>query len=79
MKIKVFYYAILRDERGLGEETLETSVLTPKALYEELQKRYRFSLPVELVKVAVNNHFVDMNTAFKEGDSVVFIPPVAGG
>ncbi|MCH7516067.1 MAG: MoaD/ThiS family protein, partial [Bacteroidetes bacterium] len=33
----------------------------------------------EIIKVAVNDKFVPWNTVLKPNDTIVFIPPVAGG
>ena len=52
---------------------------TPRQLYEELRQRYPFSLPPEMLRVAINSDFGDWDQRLSEGDSVVFIPPVAGG
>lgn len=79
MTIHVSYFAILREQRGLSRETLATPAATPAALYEELRARHGFSLPGERVRAAVNDEFVASTTPLREGDSVVFIPPVAGG
>ena len=77
--ISVHYFAILREQRGLTEETLTTAAATPAALYEELRGRHRFTLPADRIRAAVNDAFVDSASALREGDRVVFIPPVAGG
>lgn len=77
--IHILYYALLREERGLSKETLETSVATVQELYEKLKKEYAFKLGTDILKVAVNNQFVDWQTKLNSGDTVVFIPPVAGG
>jgi molybdopterin converting factor small subunit len=77
--IKVAYYARLREERGCSEESLETGADTPAALYEELRNTHGFSLRLIQLGVAVNDAFVPWNTTLKTGDTVVFIPPVAGG
>lgn len=73
------YFAILREQSGLSEETIQSDVNTPSALYEELAKQYKFTLPVNRVKAAVNDDFKDMNTSLQNGDTIIFIPPVAGG
>lgn len=79
-KVHVQYFAMLREQRGLAEETLVTSAASPAALYRELQSKHRFSLPVARMRAAVNDDFVPVETvALREGDRVAFIPPVAGG
>ncbi|HEY1108232.1 MAG TPA: MoaD/ThiS family protein [Opitutaceae bacterium] len=77
--ITVQYFAILREQRGLGQETLVTAAATPAALYEELRARHPFTLPGDRIRAAVNDAFVDSASPLREGDRVVFIPPVAGG
>jgi molybdopterin converting factor small subunit len=77
--IQIQYYALLREERGLSQETLTTEADTPRALYEVLKARHGFSLPPERLRVAVNNVFSDWDQPLNANDAVVFIPPVAGG
>ena len=77
--ISVQYFAILREQRGLGQESLATSAATPAALYDELRTRHHFTLPGDRVRAAVNEVFVESSVELREGDRVVFIPPVAGG
>jgi molybdenum cofactor guanylyltransferase len=77
--IKVQYYALLREQAGRSDEALVTTARTPRELYEELQGRYTFSLAPEMLRVAVNEEFGDWTQGLSDGDSVVFIPPVAGG
>ncbi len=77
--LNVQYFAILREQRGVSQEQLSTAAHTPAALYEELRARYPFTLPGDRVRAAVNETFVDADKVLKDGDQVVFIPPVAGG
>ena len=77
--IRVQYYALFREQANRSEEMLDTSAQTPAELYRELQARHPFQLAREQLKVAVNSDFSDWNVALCHGDTVVFIPPVAGG
>jgi molybdopterin-guanine dinucleotide biosynthesis protein A len=77
--IKVQYYALLREQAGRSDESLETVARTPRELYEELRARHPFSLAPEMLRVAVNAEFGEWTQPLADGDSVVFIPPVAGG
>jgi molybdopterin-guanine dinucleotide biosynthesis protein A len=79
MQLKIQYYALMREQAGRSEETLETSASTPAGLYEELVERYGFTLSRDQLKVAVNSEFSDWSRKLNVGDAVVFIPPVAGG
>lgn len=77
--IKVRYYAILREQAGKSEESLTTDAPTPAVVFAELKRRYPFTLDEKQLKVAINTEFSDWHTPLKDGDNVVFIPPVAGG
>lgn len=77
--IRIEYFAILREERGQREEELDTDAATPLALFDELRTRHGFSLDPDRLKVVVNETFVEWDEPLAEGDTVVFIPPVAGG
>lgn len=79
MQVKIQYYALMREQAGRSEETLETSAATPADLYAELAARHGFTLSREQLKVAVNSEFSDWSRKLAANDAVVFIPPVAGG
>ena len=76
--IQVQYFAILRERAGIANESIETNAATAEALYRELEVRHRFP-PLRSLKVAINDEFRDWQAPLADGDSVVFIPPVAGG
>jgi molybdenum cofactor guanylyltransferase len=78
-QIRVQYYALLREQAGRSDETLTTSAHTPRELYDELRARYRFTLPADMLRVAINAEFADWSRLLQADDAVVFIPPVAGG
>jgi len=78
-KIRVQYYALLREQAGRSDEQIATRAHTPRELYEELKARYPFSLAPEMLRVAINAEFGEWTRQLADGDCVVFIPPVAGG
>ncbi|MDP2654225.1 MAG: molybdopterin converting factor subunit 1 [Candidatus Omnitrophota bacterium] len=77
--IHVRYFAVLREKRGISQETVSTTAETAGDLYQELKTKFHFLLESSHVKVALNDEFRDPKTLLKSGDTVVFIPPVAGG
>jgi molybdopterin-guanine dinucleotide biosynthesis protein A len=79
MQLKIKYYALMREQAGRSEETVETEAATAADLYSELQARHGFTLSREQLKVAVNSEFSTWSRKLAAGDAVVFIPPVAGG
>jgi molybdopterin converting factor subunit 1 len=78
-RFRLQYYAILREQAGRASEAVETAAATPAALYAELARRHGFRLPASQLRVAVNAAFADWEQELRDGDEVVFIPPVAGG
>jgi molybdopterin-guanine dinucleotide biosynthesis protein A len=77
--VRVQYYALLREQAGRSEESLVTAARNPRELYDQLRARHPFSLAPEMLRVAVNDEFADWSQPLAAGDTVVFIPPVAGG
>ena len=78
-RIRVRYFAILREQRGEMEEELETDAETAGDLFLKLADEYGFTLGLDRVRVVVNDEFREWTTSLAEGDTVVFVPPVAGG
>jgi molybdenum cofactor guanylyltransferase len=79
MRLRVQYFALMREQAGRSEETIETAAATPADLYAELAGRHGFTLARRQLKVAVNSEFSEWQRPLAAGDDVVFIPPVAGG
>jgi molybdenum cofactor guanylyltransferase len=78
-RLSVRYFALLREQAGRSAEELETQASTPRELYEELRHRRGLTLAPEFLRVAVNDEFGDWRSPLADGDTVVFLPPVAGG
>jgi molybdopterin-guanine dinucleotide biosynthesis protein A len=78
-RLNVRYFALLREQAGRSSEELETQATTPRELYEELRRRRGLTLAPEFLRVAVNDEFGDWRSPLSDGDTVVFLPPVAGG
>jgi molybdopterin converting factor small subunit len=79
MKLQMTYFAILREQRGCSGETLESQAATAGQLYDELRAQYRFTLPPERVRVAIDGEFASWDAPLRENQRITFIPPVAGG
>lgn len=79
LQLKVQYFAIFREQRGLAEELLVSDAMTPGELYAQLRALHGFTLAPEMVRVAVNGSFAPMDRRLASGDAIVFIAPVAGG
>ncbi|WP_413521045.1 MoaD/ThiS family protein [Psychrobacter glacincola] len=80
MDITVLYFASLADEANCHEEKITVQQSTSLTeLYEKLRQKHRFSRSQSELRVAVNDYFAKWADEIYDGDSVVFITPVAGG
>jgi len=85
VKLKVLYFASLREKVGKDAEEIElpAGVATVAALRSHLRDRggvYESSFAEKiLLRVAVNQDMVQPTAAVKAGDEVAFFPPVTGG
>ncbi len=82
MKIKLLYFAAVRDLVGKDEEDVElpANVTSVEALAAFLPGRHpRLEGRLGSVRFARNETFAEKNEALAEGDVVALIPPVAGG
>jgi molybdopterin synthase sulfur carrier subunit len=81
MNIRIRYFASLREIVGQNEETLTlhdgATVTDVRAL---LLTRYPRLQPImERSLCAVNRSYVPGETILRDGDELVFIPPMGGG
>jgi molybdopterin converting factor subunit 1 len=77
--IRIRFFAVLREQAGTSTLEFSTAAATPAELYRELQASHNLTFKADLLRVAVNERYVTMETPLQAGDQVVFIPPVAGG
>ena len=77
--VHIRYFALLREERGVAHESVRTRSKTARQLFDELCQEHCFSLGQDRLNVAVNEEFANWDTKLNHEDTVVFIPPVAGG
>ena len=83
--MKLLYFAWIRTNLGVAEELLDvpSEIKDVEGLLEWLINRgesYKnvFS-DLSLIRVAVNQEFVDLDNAIAKGDEIAFFPPVTGG
>lgn len=81
MRIRVRYFAALRETMGREDETLELAdgadVAAARALLSARSPDVAAILP--RCVAAVNRAYVAIETPLKDGDELVFIPPLGGG
>ncbi|MGA8708963.1 MAG: NTP transferase domain-containing protein [Steroidobacteraceae bacterium] len=78
-RLQVRYFALLREQAGRSSEALQTGARTPQELYAQLQRERGLKLAPEFLRVAINDEFGEWQQPLHDGDSVAFLPPVAGG
>src|SRR5579864_1233725 len=81
MRIRIRYFAALREIVGQGEESL---VVPDESRIRDIRnlliKRYpQLEAVMERSLCAVNHHYVGVDTLLEENDELVFIPPTGGG
>ncbi len=77
MKIKVKFFASLRDRIGRAEESLDfdSASVTVADVWSRVAEE---SIP-DGILIAVNMEYTDDSHSLSEGDEVAFFPPVTGG
>lgn len=79
MSYRVLYFAVLRDRAGTDVEQVDSRAGDARGLYAELCVRHGFAMTEDHLRVAINGAFALWEQRLRDGDEVVFIPPVSGG
>jgi molybdopterin synthase sulfur carrier subunit len=81
MKVRIKFFAILRERAGTGEVSKEiANGSTVADLWRQLQRDYpKLDVPGIRLLYAVNKDYVGLDHKLNDDDEVVFVPPVSGG
>jgi molybdopterin converting factor subunit 1 len=81
VRVRLLYFAVLRDIAGKSEDVIEIPEGTRAAdVWTGLRARHRELSGYERPPLtAVNQNYVPADQLLRDGDEVAFIPPVAGG
>jgi molybdopterin converting factor subunit 1 len=78
MRVRLRFFAALREKMGPGAERAVRAGTTVGALWRSLVAE-RPELAAVPVRFAVNQTYVESSHRLAEGDEVAFFPPVSGG
>lgn len=79
MKNTARYFALFRDQAGVDSETVEWAGGTTADLFSLLTHKHPALKAEAAALVAVNDEMSGWDATLKDGDEVLFFPPVAGG
>ncbi|MDH5300681.1 MAG: MoaD/ThiS family protein [Gammaproteobacteria bacterium] len=76
MKVRVKFFASMRDSMGRADDTVEFS---GKATVADVWAKVSKDPLPENTLIAVNMEYTSVGESLKDGDEVAFFPPVTGG
>jgi molybdopterin converting factor subunit 1 len=79
LKIKVRYFALFREQTGCAAETVDWPGGTAAELFQTMAGNHDALKMEAAALVAVNDEMTGWESVLKDGDEVLFFPPVAGG
>ncbi len=77
--IGIKWFAAYREATGLAAETVHTEAATAAILFAEMQRKHPALARFSAALLAINDEMADWNRTLRDGDEVLFFPPVAGG
>ena len=81
MKVRLLYFAVLRDIAGREQDELALPEgATANDVWQSLRTTYsKLADYLQPPMLAINESYASPDTVLREGDELAFIPPVAGG
>lgn len=81
MKVRLLFFAVLRDIAGSDERELAVAEgTTAREVWESLRASYaKLAEYAQPPMVAINEAYASADAVLRDGDELAFIPPVAGG
>ena len=81
MKVRLLFFAVLRDIAGSDEQELAVDEgTTPRDVWESLRRTYgKLAAYTQPPMIAINESYAAPDAVLRDGDELAFIPPVAGG
>ena len=81
MKVRLLYFAVLRDITGSAEEQIDVPEGTRASdIWNTLRHKHaKLGAYEHPPMTAINQSYAAADELLRDGDEVAFIPPVAGG
>jgi molybdopterin converting factor subunit 1 len=81
MKVRLLFFAVLRDIAGTDERELALSEgTTANDVWESLRGSHaQLAGYTQPPMIAINESYAAPDSVLRDGDELAFIPPVAGG
>jgi molybdopterin converting factor subunit 1 len=81
MKVRLLFFAVLRDIAGSDERELAIAEgTTAREVWESLRRSYaKLADYAQPPMIAINESYASPESVLRDGDELAFIPPVAGG
>ena len=81
MRVRLLYFAVLRDIAGTGEAELDLPEGTRAAdVWQRLRQQFpKLAGYAQPPMTAINESYASADAVLRDGDELAFIPPVAGG
>lgn len=81
MKVRLLFFAVLRDIAGTDERELTLREgTTARDVWFSLRNEFaKLADYIEPPMTAINEEYAEADQTLRDGDELAFIPPVAGG
>jgi molybdopterin converting factor subunit 1 len=81
MKVKVLYFASIREAAEVSEEIIELQASAQLSTLKDLLTDLHPSLREywESIILSVNKKYINSDIELKDGDEVAILPPISGG
>lgn len=77
MKIKIYYFASLREQIGRASDDIESS--SSLTVMQAWQQATGMPELLDNLLIAVNQEYTSLDAQLNDGDELAFFPPVTGG
>ncbi len=78
-KIRVRYFALVGERRGVQTDPYETEAATARQLLHEIELNKKIPLTTNISKAMVNGKYVEWDEPIHDGDLVTLLSPFSGG